>query len=135
VVSSFLSDKKGVFAQFARFLIVGILNTVFGFACFAILILLGLSKGIALAIAWIFGVLFNFQTIGRLVFNNSRPHLLFRFSMGYLAMYVVNLVALNALVGFGVAPIPAQAMLAPFVAILTFFVNRMLVFRTAPEGP
>jgi putative flippase GtrA len=115
--------------QFARFLAVGVLNTVFSLTVFAILILLGLSKGLALAIAWVLGVLFNFQTIGRIVFRSYRPQLLFRFFLGYVAMYVVNLVALNAITSLGIAPIPAQAILTPFVAVLTFLVNRMLVFR------
>lgn len=131
---NFLSDERAP-AQFARFVAVGLLNTIFGLTVFAILILLGLSKGLALAIAWILGVLFNFQTMGRLVFRNYNPRLLLRFSLGYVVMYIVNLLALNAVTSFGVAPIPAQAILAPFVAILTFFVNRMLVFRAVPERP
>jgi putative flippase GtrA len=133
-VKRFLSDERGL-VQFARFLAVGVLNTLFGLAVFAILILLGLSKGVALAIGWVLGVLFNFQTIGRLVFRSYRPRLLLRFSVGYLTMYIVNFVALNAFTSIGVEPIPAQAILTPFVAVLTFFVNRVLVFGTVQRRP
>ena len=57
--------------KFVRFLLVGVLNTLFGYFSFATLIIIGLDYKLAALLATIIGVLFNFQTTGRLVFGLS----------------------------------------------------------------
>ena len=57
--------------RFARFLIVGTINTLFGYGVFAALITAGLESALALALATIAGVIFNYFTTGKLVFANS----------------------------------------------------------------
>lgn len=57
--------------RFARFLIIGALNTLFGFGVFYLLLLAHLRPGPALAVATVLGVLFNFMTTGRVVFENA----------------------------------------------------------------
>src|SRR6516162_3637567 len=54
--------------QFIRFVLVGCLNTTVGYGLFAACILLGLPSALALLIATIIGVLFNYFSTGRLVF-------------------------------------------------------------------
>jgi putative flippase GtrA len=57
--------------NFARFLLVGVLNTIFGYFLYGTLILIGLDYKLAVLLATILGVLFNFQTTGRLVLGLS----------------------------------------------------------------
>ena len=57
--------------KFAKFLLVGVLNTLFGYFLYGSLILIGLDYKYAVLLATIIGVLFNFQTTGRLVFGLS----------------------------------------------------------------
>jgi putative flippase GtrA len=57
--------------KFARFLLVGALNTLFGYFLYGSLILIGINYKLAALLATIQGVLFNFQTTGRLVFGLS----------------------------------------------------------------
>jgi len=57
--------------KFARFLLVGVLNTIFGYFLYGTLILIGLDYKYAVLLVTILGVLFNFQTTGRLVFGLS----------------------------------------------------------------
>ena len=57
--------------KFAKFLLVGVLNTLFGYFLYGSLILIGLNYKYAVLLATIIGVLFNFQTTGRLVFGLS----------------------------------------------------------------
>ncbi|MCU7242422.1 MAG: GtrA family protein [Microcystis aeruginosa WS75] len=57
--------------KFARFLLVGVLNTIFGYFLYGTLILIGLDYKLAVLLATILGVLFNFQTTGRLVLGLS----------------------------------------------------------------
>ena len=66
---SFLSLKKN---QFFRFLFTGFLNTIFGYSVFSFLIFFSLNYQLAIVIATILGILFNYQSLKRLVFNKSK---------------------------------------------------------------
>ncbi|HET9651933.1 MAG TPA: GtrA family protein, partial [Usitatibacter sp.] len=57
--------------QFVRFLIVGGVNTLFGYAVFAGLVLAGMPPMPALVLTYVVGVLFNFFTTRRFVFAAS----------------------------------------------------------------
>lgn len=115
--------------QFLRFLAVGVLNTLFGYGVFSILVLAHLEPGIALAIATIAGVIFNYFTTGRLVFASSGIGQLPRFVAVYGLTFLVNLLALHRLTGAGLSPLLAQAIMLPIMVILTFVLNKLLVFR------
>ena len=122
--------------QFVRFLLVGVLNTAFGYALFALFILLGASSAVALAGATILGVAFNFRTIGRLVFNNRDARLLPRFVLSYAVYFLINLACLHGLASLGISPLLAQLVLLPWLSTLNFLLLRRLVFTraVAPVG-
>jgi putative flippase GtrA len=115
--------------KFFRFIIVGIINTAFGYTLFALLIYLKFHYSIAVLISTILGVLFNFKTIGEIVFNNKSNRLILRFGMVYFITYWLNVFIIFIfkkvisenlyLVGF-LALIP--------VALITFFLNKYFVF-------
>ncbi|MCK4342167.1 MAG: GtrA family protein [Phycisphaerae bacterium] len=120
---------------FPRFLVVGILNTAFGYGVYAAGILLGLPRPPALLIATVLGVLFNFRTTGWIVFGSRDNRLLARFILVYAAMYMFNLGLLELLcrrIGFG--SLVGQALSLPIVVVLTFLALKTLVFR-APKPP
>jgi putative flippase GtrA len=58
---------ESAFRRFSVFLLVGRLNTLVGYGLFAGLVLLELGRTLSLAGSTIPGVLFNFESIGRLV--------------------------------------------------------------------
>lgn len=120
---------RGDIWQAIRFLAVGVLNTAFGYVIFAAGILAGLASGIALALAMVIGVIFNFFTLGRLVFDSRDPARLPRFVGVYALTYVVNLILLRLLEGAGVGPLLAQLACLPVTVSLTFLLMRFLVFR------
>ena len=64
---------------FVKFVLVGILNTAFGYLVFALLLFLGLHYTLAVILSTIAGVLFNFKTTGTLVFKNHNNKLIFKF--------------------------------------------------------
>jgi putative flippase GtrA len=115
--------------QVVRFLAVGVLNTAFGYVIFAAGVLAGLSSGIALAIAMVIGVVFNFFTLGRLVFDSRDPTRLPRFVGVYALTYVVNLMLLGLWERAGVGALLAQLACLPVTVSLTFVLMRFLVFR------
>jgi putative flippase GtrA len=117
-------------SQFFRFLVVGVLNTLFGQAIFIGLVLLDVANQVALLVATVIGILFNFRTVGSLVFqdHNRQKNLLVGFLLCCLFSYAINSIALNVLTGCGLSAILSQAILIVPIAVLTFLLNRRYVF-------
>jgi putative flippase GtrA len=115
-------------SRFARFLAVGLLNTAFGYACFAALLWAGLHYTLALLLATVAGVLFNFKTIGALVFGSSNARLLWRFVLVYALIYTANVTSLALLQRAGLHALAAQAALLLPLAVASFLLNRRFVF-------
>jgi putative flippase GtrA len=115
--------------QFVRFLVVGGLNTAIGYGIYAILIVLGLVPELALLVATIIGITVNYFTTGRMVFGTRGDGLFFKFMLVYAVMYILTAVALRGLLLAGIAPLIAQAIILPVIAVATFLAFRKLVFR------
>jgi putative flippase GtrA len=122
---------RGLWAStFLRFLAVGVLNTAFGYGVYALLIVLGLQRELALLLATVLGVLFNFKTTAVLVFRSRNPRLLLRFVLVYAAMYALNAGLLELWCqGMQLGPLLAQALSLPVVVVLTFVAMKSFVFR------
>ncbi|MEY3287823.1 MAG: hypothetical protein RLZZ419_65, partial [Pseudomonadota bacterium] len=83
----------------ARFISVGLLNTAVGYAIYGILILLTIPYLLALLMATIMGVIFNYFSIGRLVFKSRGGLRIFgKFITAYAVVYGINAMALDALI-------------------------------------
>ncbi len=121
-----LATEQGA-AQFARFLAVGLLNAAFGYGVFVLLIWAGLASLPALVTATMAGVIFNFQTTRRLVFVGNSGSF-GRFVALYGAVLAVNWAALSAMEGRGMPPWMAQGVLTLPVALLSFAVQKLLIF-------
>lgn len=110
-------------------LLVGGLNTVFGYGVFALALWLGLHYSIAAAIATVFGVLFNFNSMGSLVFGNKAYKRLPIFIGVYALVYIANVAVLWILGNFGVPPWLGGGMLLLPSALLSYFLNYKFVFK------
>jgi putative flippase GtrA len=117
--------------RFVRFLLVAGLNTVFGYGLFAALILIGLRYPLAAAIATVIGILFNFQTTGRLVFGRGDLSLILRFFGVYGVTYVVGVSLLGWADRRGISVLLAAAVLAVPMGFFSYTLQRLLVFRRA----
>lgn len=111
-----------------RFLVVGGVNTVFGYAVFALLILLNLHYVLAASLATICGVLFNFKTTGLIVFGNKDNRLIFRFFGIYLIYYLLNIGLLKAFDMYGIGSLVAQAIIVLPLGTFSFLLIRKFVF-------
>ena len=120
--------NKATAAQFGRFLAVGLLNTLFGYVVFAVLILAGVPPMPALVLTYVVGVTFNYFTTGRLVFRGRQGAFL-RFVAAYVVIYLVNLALYRLAEELGAAPLLAQALCLPPVAVFSFLLFRLHVFR------
>lgn len=123
--------KKTIGYQFFRFLGVGVLNTIFGYGVFLIMLLLGLYPSIALFVATIAGILFNFKSIGLLVFGNASKNRLIPFIIQYVFLYILNWLLLQILMNQGMKPAIVQLILLLPIAVLSFTINKFIVFRKA----
>jgi len=114
--------------RFAKFLVVGVLNTAFGYSIYAALIYLGLHVSVAILIGTILGILFNFRTTGQLVFGSRDNRLFVRFVAVYAILYVLNVAGVEALLLAGVGKYLAGALMLVPMALLAFILNKTLVF-------
>jgi len=117
--------------KLVRFLLVGVMNAVFGYGCFAGFLYLGLHYSAALLLATILGVMFNFKSTGALVFGSKNNKLIFRFVLGYAVVYGVNVAGIAALKLVGVNPYLAGIALIVPMALLSFVINNRYVFNYA----
>lgn len=124
--------KKLLEIKFVRFLFVGAINTVFGYLMYAIFISTPLPQWAALFCAYVCGVLWNFKTTGTLVFKNGDNKLIFKFIGTYVFTYFVNLFCLKTLLHFGLNKYLAQFILVFPIAVLSFILFRMFVFKELP---
>jgi len=115
--------------QAILFLFVGGVNTVFGYSCFALFIYLGLHYALAAGISTCLGILFNFNTTGRIVFKNSKHSRIFRFVGVYAFLYCVNVMALKLLQQFSSNYYLTGLMTIIPLAALSFLLSKYVVFQ------
>jgi putative flippase GtrA len=120
---------SGTPAQFARFLVVGAFNTAFGYGVFAALVVSGIDPVPALVATYFVGVPFNYLTTGRFVFKPGGGAAFLRFVAAYVGVYLVNLALFKMLELAGAGPLLAQALCLPVVAVFSFFLFKLHVFR------
>jgi putative flippase GtrA len=122
------------FAEVVRFGLAGALNTAFGFGVYSVLVLAGSPVSVALLIATVTGVFFNFLTFGALAFRRLQARRLPRFLAVYGAIYLFNLALLEGLrAGTGWGPIAAQLACILVVAPSAYVLLKASVFRHASD--
>lgn len=146
---------KKIDKKFIKFLFVGALNTLFGYSLYALCLFtfthlphtpdiiaaikkfagfLNLNKEtLSLTIQWVVGVLWNFQTTGKIVFKNKNNGLLFKFLLTYIVSYFVNKVLLEMLLHYGLNGYAAQALIVLPVAVFSFIMLKTFVFNAQPK--
>lgn len=116
--------------QFVTFLFVGVLNTLVGYILYAFFVWVGCNYIFAPLFSTILGVLFNFKTIGVIVFKSHNNRLLGKFFGVYGMVYVCNVLGLKCLDKVGVTNMYiAGAILVLPLALLGFCLNKKWVFK------
>ena len=115
--------------RFARFLLVGLINTIFGYGVFSLFIFMDFHYTVAAFISTVAGILFNFKTTGNYVFNSNDNNLFVYFVLCYAFIYVINIVGLKVLDSLGVNMYIAGASLLLPMALLAYILNKRFVFK------
>lgn len=119
--------------QFARFLVVGAINTLVGFTIYTCLVLAGVAPLPALVLSNAAGVAFNFFSIGGYVFRSRVLARFPRFVACYLFTLGVNMALLHWLLRWVTNPIAAQALVTAPMAVFSYLLMSNLVFNAKAE--
>ena len=114
--------------QFLRFILVGILNTAFGYVVFATIYLLTRAPVFAIVSGTVICVIFNFFTTGRIVFENNKISRLIPFALNYAVICTLNILLFKFLESVGFQVFIAQLVCLPLVVLAGFIFNKKFVF-------
>ena len=114
--------------QFAKFLVVGLVNTIVGYSIFSFFIFINLHYALASLLATLLGILFNFKTTGVLVFKNRDNSLIARFFLVYAVVYILNIISLKFFNDLNINMYLSGAILMVPLAVLSFILNKKFVF-------
>ncbi len=115
--------------QALRFLATGLLNTLVGYGLYAVFLFFGLNYTLSLTLATILGVLFNFKTIGKLVFGSNDNKLIFKFILVYVITFIANLLLIKTLVKLDLSAYVAGIIVIIPLAAVSFTLNKYFVFK------
>lgn len=115
--------------QLLKFLVVGGINTLFGYALFALFTWFGMRYPLAIALATLGGVLFNFQSVGRFVFGGAPRSRFWRFVFVYCLIYLINVGGVKLVLSYGVNVYIANGIMLLPLAGIAFILNRRFVFN------
>lgn len=116
-------------SQVIRFLFVGLLNTIFGYSIFVIFLYSGIHHAISLFFSTIIGIVFNFKTLGVLVFKSTNNKLVYRFFFVYFFSYLANLILINMFHMIGLNLYFSAALSIAPIAFLSYLLNKKYVFN------
>ncbi|HCP78489.1 MAG: polysaccharide biosynthesis protein GtrA [Pusillimonas sp.] len=112
-----------------KFLAVGVLNTIFGYSIYLAGLWLGLHYSAAIATATLLGTLFNFKSIGFLVFQSKDNSRIYRFLCVYIAIYFLNVLGVGLLLLLDIEEWLGGLILILPLALFSFYLNSRFVFR------
>jgi len=114
-----------------RFLSVGVLNTVFGYAVYAFLLFVNVPYLTALFISTVAGVIFNYFTFGRLVFHGHGGRYMFgKFIITYVIVYISNAALLDVLTKkLFFSPYIGQVICIPLSVLLSWLLLNKWVYK------
>lgn len=118
---------------FVKFILVGILNTAFGYGAFALLMYTGLHYPAAVVLSTIAGILFNFKTTGVLVFKNKDNSLIFKFIAVYTLVCITGIIILRLAEIAHINLYFAGLVSTGICAVTAFLLNKNWVFKKHHE--
>lgn len=116
--------------RFIKFIVVGVLNTLFGYSCYWIFLKIGVHYSLAVLFSTLLGVVFNFKTVGRFVFESESSNLIYRFISVYTILYFLNVGSIGLICSLGFSNEIAGALMLIPMAILGFYLNKKMVFES-----
>lgn len=127
------TQSRTVLIQIYRFILTGMVNTLFGYFAYVVAIQwFKFDYTAALIFSYVLGVTFSYLMFRRFVFEDkgTKKQSYARFVATYLILFILNWCALHYLVDQRLwDKLIAQTLIVPCCAALSFIVNRFFVFR------
>jgi putative flippase GtrA len=115
--------------QFILFLLVGFLNTLFGFCIYAFFIYSGFKYYLAVLFSTSMGIFFSYFTIGRVVFNTSDKKVFKKFFLLYILLFFMNSGLIKMLTLLKLDFYLAGFISIAILSVFSFLMNKHLVFN------
>lgn len=122
----------GSSSQFIRYYQAGIVNTIFGYSVYAVLVSLGLNMYVAQLAAHITGSVFNYFTYSRYAFRDPGSSKL-RFFLSYVVNYLIGLAVLWACAQVIPSPYLAMGVAIVIYTSINYVILKKLVFVSRPQ--
>jgi putative flippase GtrA len=124
---------KQFFAEhlFVRYVVVGLFNTLAGYLLYVLFLLLGFEYKLANLFALIVGICISFKTQGKFVFQNPDNTLIFKYIACWALIYFVNIFFIGQFIALGFSQYAAGALATPIAVLLSFGIQKYLIFRKA----
>jgi putative flippase GtrA len=117
--------------RLVRFFMVGGINSLFGYSVFSFLVWTDLPYPTGVVIVGtIIGICFNFNSYGRIVFQNKNYKLIWKFCLVYFVLAIFNQFFLSVFEHFKFDRYLSGALLAVPSGLLGFVLNRTFVFSS-----
>jgi putative flippase GtrA len=113
--------------QIFRFYQAAVINTLFGFGCYAALVVLGMDRYVAQSCAQLAGTIFNYFTYSRYVFRGIQGSI-WRFAAVYLLNWGVNVALLAALSHVIANPYLAGLITVGLASVINYLALKFTVF-------
>lgn len=117
--------------QITNFILVGGINTIFYYTLYSFLIFINFNYIIAVLLATIIGVFFNFKTFSKFVFYNNDNSLLYRFIITYIVLFFLNILFIKIFSLFGLNYYYAGFFAIIPYSIISFLLNKFYVFKNS----
>lgn len=118
--------------QLLRYLSVGAANTLFAYALYAFGLVIGLPYELASLGALVVGIIVSFATQGRLVFATHLRGRFLLFTASWAVLYLINITLIRTLHWAGLDFYLAGLAAAIPVTVLSFMLQRGIVFSNPP---
>jgi putative flippase GtrA len=115
--------------QIVAFIFVGSINTGFYYVLFSLFIFVGLDYKLAVLVATIIGIFFNFKTFGSFVFHNFSNKLILKFFFVYIILYFINIFFTRLFFYMYENYYISGLMSTIICAILSFLLNKYFVYK------
>jgi len=114
-----------------KFLGAGVLNTIFGYFVYAVLLVVNTPYLVALFVATVAGVVFNYFSFGKIVFNGVSSWFVFlKFIAAYALIYVINAALLGIFIEYYlVNPYIGQILCIPISVVLSWLLMNYWVYK------
>ena len=126
-----LEKKDYLNSKITKFIGVGLMNTLVGYAIYALLVFAKIPYFAALLLATVAGVTFNYFSIGKLVFKSGGGLIIYcKFITAYVIIYFINVIGLELVIKFfKTGPYFGQALCILPSVILSWLLMRYWVFK------